>query len=98
VTDPIPVKVFLMGWECRTDSKNETIVTLFDLNQWYKEQMPSRGSTAQSPFIHSVTVRKGPALALSVKPSTFSIYNFINSLEQHYYPSALSYGMLWFLF
>ena len=79
-------------------------MALFDLNQWYKEQMPSKiakghASTYMTIFsldeVVEGTLNAGnPLLDVRVDPASISQFTAVQSLEEHYYPSALAFESL----
>ncbi|PSN36895.1 hypothetical protein C0J52_11428 [Blattella germanica] len=79
-------------------------MALFDLNQWYKDQMPSRimkGEASTYMTLYSLDdVVEGsfhatnPLLDVRLDPASISQFTAVQSLEEHYYPSALSFESL----
>ena len=78
---------------------------LFDLNQWYKEQMPLTASECQNPNSILASYRTRSEIPTSVKdlvincayvPSTLKefINSGPNSLEELFFPNALSFEWL----
>lgn len=89
---------------------------VFDLNQWYKEQMPGRLATyIRDVFIESCALgeprwedcenylmykricevfpkESGIILDVAVVPSSITQFMGVQRLEEHYYPSSLSFG------
>jgi hypothetical protein len=81
-------------------------MAVFDLNQWYKEQMPGRTvkgqvSTYMTIFSLDDVVEASastanstnPLLDVRVDPASLSQFTAVQSLEEHFYPSALAFGM-----
>ncbi|CAG9823287.1 unnamed protein product [Phaedon cochleariae] len=90
-------------WHSR--SETHTCALLFDLNQWYKEQMPSVANWKDcanymlrlSPGeLTSAGSKPGPVLALSVDQQTLRQFMGVQRLEEHFHPTALSFD-LWML-
>ena len=77
-------------------------VVIFDLNQWYQAQMPSRwlfdDMANLCPFMGFYHVRMGNEYARQVwiQPETLSIFHrsSVSTAEQFFYPSALSFRMV----
>jgi hypothetical protein len=80
-------------------------MALFDLNQWYKEQMPAKivkgqASTYMTIFSLDEVVEASvssanstnPLLDVRVDPASLSQFTAVQSLEEHFYPSALAFG------
>jgi hypothetical protein len=81
-------------------------MAVFDLNQWYKEQMPCKivkgqASTYMTIFSLDEVVEASassvnstnPLLDVRVDPASLSQFTAVQSLEEHFYPSALAFGM-----
>jgi hypothetical protein len=82
-----------------------TRMALFDLNQWYKEQMPTKivkgqAYTYMTVFSLDEVVEASvtsasctnPLLDVRVDPASLSQFTAVQSLEEHFYPSALAFG------
>ena len=79
-------------------------MALFDLNQWYKEQMPSKiikghASTYMTIFslddvVEGMLNTRNPLLDVRIDPASISQFTAVQSLEEHFYPSALSFESL----
>ena len=77
-------------------------VVIFDLNQWYQAQMPSRwlfdDMANLCPFMgfYCVRVGNGSARQVWIQPETLSIFHrsSVSTAEQFFYPSALSFRMV----
>jgi hypothetical protein len=77
-------------------------MALFDLNQWYKEQMPGKivkgqVSTYMTIFsldevVSASANSTNPLLDVKVDPASLSPFTAVQSLEEHFYPSALAFG------
>ncbi|BES92940.1 AT hook containing transcription factor 1 [Nesidiocoris tenuis] len=80
-----------------TCSRGDTnsFLCVFDLDQWYKEQMPSDVClVAESSFIEIVKLSATPLLASSVITDTISLYHTEEPQEIHRAPQALSYEII----
>eukprot|EP00102_Acyrthosiphon_pisum_P024721 XP_016661931.1 PREDICTED: protein ELYS [Acyrthosiphon pisum] len=90
------IRLFAMLMEIRqnVDASPESYVFLFDINQWYKAQMPSninhlKVSNSYASFVklpHNVSY-----LDLNISDKTLRPfgYNFRNNVEELYYPSSI---------
>jgi len=97
----------LFVWEAwGANCPGSTRMAVFDLNQWYKEQMPSKivkgqVSTYMTIFSLDEVVEASassvnstnPLLDVRVDPASLSQFTAVQSLEEHFYPSALAFGM-----
>ncbi|VEN48837.1 unnamed protein product [Callosobruchus maculatus] len=83
--------------------ETQTNMLVFDLNQWYKEQMPTFSSWRESSNyilkasitdLISMTSQK-PSPLLDVKIITKSLNQFlgVQKLEEHFFPTALSFDV-----
>ena len=77
-------------------------IMIFDLNQWYQAQMPSRwlfdDMANLCPFMgfYHVRVGNGSTRQVWIQPETLSIFHrsSVSAAEQFFYPSALSFRMV----
>jgi hypothetical protein len=97
----------LFVWETwGTNCPGSTHMAVFDLNQWYKEQMPGKIVKGQaSTYIAVFSLDEvaeasassanstNPLLDVKVDPASISQFTAVQSLEEHFYPSALAFGM-----
>ncbi|XP_041987657.1 protein ELYS-like isoform X2 [Aricia agestis] len=86
-------------WECWGENINNTLqhgMLLFDLDQWYKDQMPATYNLESSAFmstaISPATGRGANTLDLRLDPTTLSPYSHATRLEEHFYPNSLQYS------
>lgn len=101
----------LFVWEAwGANCPGSTRMAVFDLNQWYKEQMPCKivkgqVSTYMTIFSLDEVVEASassvnstnPLLDVRVDPASLSQFTAVQSLEEHFYPSALAFGMFLFI-
>lgn len=75
----------------------ESYIFLFDINQWYKAQMPSSINHLKVSNSYACFVK----LPLNISYLDFNIsdktlrpfgYNFKNNVEELYYPSSIYFG------
>ncbi|KAL5237944.1 hypothetical protein ACI65C_005354 [Semiaphis heraclei] len=90
------IRLFAMLMEIRrnVDASPESYVFLFDINQWYKAQMPSninhlKVSNSYASFVK--LPHNSSYLDLNISDKTLRPfgYNFRNNVEELYYPSSI---------
>nr|CAD7573875.1 unnamed protein product [Timema californicum] len=89
----------MFSWEC----EGVVHLTLFDLNMWYKAQMPKSpsclGPHTLSSFLGVQVLKdvldtctpKGPMLEVRVVAESVRRYKGIQALDEHFFPSALTF-------
>nr|CAD7408318.1 unnamed protein product [Timema poppensis] len=89
----------MFSWECG----GVVHLTLFDLNMWYKAQMPKSpsclGPHTLSSFLGVQVLKdvldtctpKGPMLEVRVVAESVRRYKGIQALDEHFFPSALTF-------
>lgn len=79
----------LLAWT----SENGGCACLFDLNQWYKEQMPSVCDWRTSPsFLACLPLSESLLLDVWLNASSVCPFNSIQRPEEHFYPTSLTFG------
>lgn len=79
----------LLAWSSRTNAH----VCVFDLNQWYKEQMPSMCDWRQFPsYLAIFPIENTVPLDVWIDQSSVTPFNSIQRPEEHFYPSSLSFS------
>lgn len=79
----------LLSWTSSTG----TFVCVFDLNQWYKQQLPDACDWRSSPtFLAIFPLGKQPVLDVWMNGVTVTPFSSLNRPEEHFYPSSLSFG------
>ncbi|KAM3960759.1 LOW QUALITY PROTEIN: AT hook containing transcription factor 1 homolog [Aphomia sociella] len=88
-------------WECWGENANASAshgMLLFDLDQWYKDQMPAVYRLESSAFSSatSLTALAGGGAALGVRllPASVAPYSHATRLEEHFYPNSLQYNCI----
>lgn len=83
----------LLGW---TSKVSGTRVLLFDLNQWYKEQMPDMCDWREYPSYLAPFPIEGADVPLDVwlNPRSVATFNSIQRPEEHFYPTSLSFDCI----
>lgn len=80
----------LLGWTSRVSG---TKMLLFDLNQWYKEQMPEECDWQEYPSYLAPFPIEGIETPLDIwlNPKSVATFNSIQRPEEHFYPTSLSF-------
>ncbi|CAH0761016.1 unnamed protein product [Diatraea saccharalis] len=83
-------------WECwgETTNSSQYGMLLFDLDQWYKDQMPETYRLQNNPFMSATwcTELTGACLLdAHMSPSSVAAYTHCTRLEEHFYPNSLQY-------
>lgn len=93
------IKLFAMLMEVRQNAGAdlESYIFLFDINQWYKAQMPSnishlKVSNSYASFVKLPHNDRYLDFNISDKSLRPFGYNFRNNVEELYYPSSIYFG------
>ncbi|XP_045536351.1 uncharacterized protein LOC106707278 isoform X5 [Papilio machaon] len=89
-------------WECWGEEGAETTqygMMLFDLDQWYKDQMPATYQLESNAFMSvlrpaAVGEGCGPALDARLVVTSVAPYSHATRLEEHFYPNSLQYNCI----
>ncbi|XP_013172174.1 PREDICTED: uncharacterized protein LOC106121195 isoform X1 [Papilio xuthus] len=89
-------------WECWGEQEAETSqygMMLFDLDQWYKDQMPATYQLESNGFmsvLRPAVVGEGcgPALDARLVLTSVAPYSHATRLEEHFYPNSLQYNCI----
>lgn len=83
----------LLGWSQKSTGAH---ILLFDLNQWYKEQMPEVCNWRENPSYLAPFPVDGNELALElwIDAKSVATFNSIQRPEEHFYPTSLSFECL----
>jgi hypothetical protein len=86
------IKLCQIAWM----GKNKTTHTIiFDLNQWYKAQMPHICNWTEYPnYIAHFVADDGPALNVCLNEASLVAFNSIQRPEEHFHPNSLCFGEL----
>ncbi|XP_050351938.1 protein ELYS isoform X2 [Nymphalis io] len=90
-------------WECWGENQNARTqhgMLLFDLDQWYKDQMPATQRLGSNAFMSTARcpeVNRGSCQTLDLRldPTSVSPYSHATRLEEHFYPNSLQYDCVW---
>lgn len=83
----------LLGW---TTPEANTFILVFDLNQWYKEQMPNICNWKEYPsYLAPFPIEdKEVPLDIWINQRSVATFNSIQRPEEHFYPTSLSFDCL----
>lgn len=82
----------VLAWANRISS----FVLVFDLNQWYKEQMPKVCDWRDYPSYLApfpIEISDEP-LSIWLNPQSVGTFNSIQRPEEHFYPTSLSFDLI----
>lgn len=83
--------VCLLAW--RTERKTSMLM-VFDLNQWYKEQMPWVGNWRDMPRYVAIFPMNEDPLSVRLDSRSLSWFNSLDRPEEHFYPTAMGFDCL----
>jgi beta-propeller of ELYS nucleoporin len=84
------VKLCVIAWMAHN---KVTHTIIFDLNQWYKAQMPSICNWRHFPnYIAAFEADSRPALSVCLSEESLVPFNSIQRPEEHFHPNSLSFG------
>ncbi|KAG5673512.1 hypothetical protein PVAND_003554 [Polypedilum vanderplanki] len=86
------ITINLLVWT--SPSRNLTNVMIFDLNQWYKEEMPSVGDWRNHLKYAVVFEVQNIALDTLLNEQSVMPFNSISRPEEHFYPNSLSFDIV----
>lgn len=67
-------------------------LTLFDLNQWYREYMPNTSDTEYSRFMSHFCLPNGALVTAKVLPKSVKHFVSLQPVDEHFYPAGTSFG------
>lgn len=86
-------------WEQKNDLSSHISLVVFDMNQWYKAQMPDQCYDLRYslPFINFVLLdriseRRNAIMDMRIRKDTIQQFLTFNLSEEYSYPSSLSFG------
>ncbi|KAK9888484.1 hypothetical protein WA026_000735 [Henosepilachna vigintioctopunctata] len=93
------VSICVIVWKALCESGIFTYMSLFDLNQWYKAQLPNTLDHECSSYMITLCVtdvidtteENSDIYDLAVNKNSINQFMGIQRLEEHYHPSALSF-------
>ncbi|XP_072947807.1 uncharacterized protein Elys [Epargyreus clarus] len=100
--DSIFTNICQIVWECWGEHANSSAqhgMLLFDLDQWYKDQMPATHRLESNAFLSATwctELARGSCLTLDVRldPGSVAPYSHATRLEEHFYPNSLQYNCI----
>ncbi|XP_058974667.1 protein ELYS homolog [Musca domestica] len=80
-----------ISWYSVLEGKNKLLI--FDLNQWYKEEMPAALMYGQQPSYLAGYILNGECNGLNtyLQPGSITHFNSMQRFEEHFYPNSLSF-------
>lgn len=82
----------ILAWT--NTSKTVTNILIFDLNQWYREEMPSFGDWREYPsYITTFSLTESTTRDVMLNEQSVFPFNSIQRPEEHFYPNSLSFEM-----
>lgn len=82
------LRLCLLVWTAR----GKSLICVFDLNQWYKEQMPEFCDFRQHPTYLALFQENTVSLDVWMNQRTVTPFSSIQRPEEHFYPASLSFG------
>ncbi|KAH8392985.1 hypothetical protein KR200_011407 [Drosophila serrata] len=81
----------ILSWRSDTERKNKLV--LFDMNQWYKDEMPEGIRGYDKPNYLAGYILKGlpTGLALLLRPTSILHFVALQRYEEHFYPNSLTF-------
>ncbi|XP_059224000.1 protein ELYS homolog [Stomoxys calcitrans] len=81
----------VISWHSVYEGKNKLLI--FDLNQWYKEEMPLALEYGQQPSYLAGYILNGECNGLHayLQPNSITHFNSMQRFEEHFYPNSLSF-------
>lgn len=68
-------------------------IFIFDINQWYKEQMPPEGDWRTGlSYLATFHLNYANPLDIHLDVNSLALFNSIQRCEEHFYPNSLSFG------
>ncbi|KAH8266356.1 hypothetical protein KR038_001138 [Drosophila bunnanda] len=81
----------ILSW--RSDSERKNKLVLFDMNQWYKDEMPEGVNPYDKPNYLVGYILNGlpTGLALLLRPTSILHFVALQRYEEHFYPNSLTF-------
>ncbi|XP_041447915.1 LOW QUALITY PROTEIN: protein ELYS homolog [Drosophila obscura] len=81
----------ILSWYSHTEGRNKLV--LFDMNQWYKDEMPNCLHLYEKPNFLSGYSLAGQAPGLGIHLNASKILHFISlqRYDEHFYPNSLTF-------
>ncbi|XP_002039449.2 protein ELYS homolog [Drosophila sechellia] len=83
--------LIVISWHSRADKKNKLV--LFDINQWYKDEMPTFVHKSAVPNYMCGYILSGlnTGLALHLRSTTILHFVSLQRYDEHFYPNSLTF-------
>uniref|UniRef100_A0A1B6DYT2 ELYS beta-propeller domain-containing protein n=1 Tax=Clastoptera arizonana TaxID=38151 RepID=A0A1B6DYT2_9HEMI len=86
----------IITWEVWSHNREEVsnMITIFDLNQWYKEHMPDSSLAEYKGYMTHLTLQQfeeDTLLDVRINEQSLKPFSALYHLDQHYFPSSLSF-------
>ncbi|KAH8318407.1 hypothetical protein KR074_006868 [Drosophila pseudoananassae] len=81
----------ILSWHSHAERRNKLV--LFDINQWYKDEMPPSVRHREIPHYLAGYVLSGlpKGLALDLRPNTILHFISLHRFDEHFYPESLTF-------
>ncbi|EDV46733.1 uncharacterized protein Dere_GG19243 [Drosophila erecta] len=83
--------LIVISWHSNADRKNKLV--LFDINQWYKDEMPPCVRQYEVPHYVAGYILSGlhTGLALQLRSNTIMHFVSLQRYDEHFYPNSLTF-------
>ncbi|XP_066905292.1 fap1 adhesin [Halyomorpha halys] len=82
------LRLFITAYEIVDKGQISIRAVIFDLNQWYRDQMPDEGISA---CLDSIDLDSKNLWHLQLDPSSLTLYQCVRPQEQHFHPTAFDF-------
>ncbi|XP_070136349.1 protein ELYS homolog isoform X2 [Drosophila bipectinata] len=81
----------ILSWHSHAERRNKLV--LFDINQWYKDEMPPSVRHRETPHYLAGYILSGlpKGLALELRPNTILHFISLHRFDEHFYPESLTF-------
>ncbi|KAH8303388.1 hypothetical protein KR059_009731, partial [Drosophila kikkawai] len=81
----------ILSWRSHSEQQNKLV--LFDINQWYKDEMPERmHAYERAHYLAGYRLKGLPSgLALLLRPTSILHFEALQRYEEHSYPNSLTF-------
>ncbi|KAH8421460.1 hypothetical protein KR009_008313, partial [Drosophila setifemur] len=81
----------ILSWHSNKERKNKLV--LFDINQWYKDEMPPHVRPHEQPHYLAGYILSGLPTGLALQLCSNSIMHFVSlqRFDEHFYPDSLTF-------
>lgn len=89
------MRLFITAYEIVDKGQISIRAVIFDLNQWYRDQMPEEGVSA---CLDSIDLDSKSLWHLQLDPNSLTLYQCVRPQEQHFHPTAFDFREFFILF